>query len=204
MRGRRSVARRVASSLACAVLGATLGCTARPPAPSVAAGTLSCPYGMEGREGRCWTLPGKLTALPPPAYDPYGEIATPASVPPASATGWATLMVAFHRRVHGRFSDDYLGSLEGLPLEHAVNQGVRIALVDVAIGADGALRGLTLVRGSGVASFDRAALDAVAAGAPYEPPPAPLVRDGQVAMRWLFARPPALGCSPAHGRPLPR
>ena len=46
-----------------------------------------------------------------------------------------------------------------------------VATVTFALGADGSLLSARLSAGSGVETLDRAALDAVAASAPFPPPP---------------------------------
>lgn len=76
-----------------------------------------------------------------------------------------------------------------LPRAHALNDASLSAMVEIEIERDGRVAAVRVPGGSGVAEFDRAALEVAREAGRMPPPPAELVSDDdRVHLRWLFAR----------------
>ena len=116
---------------------------------------------------------------------------------------FAVYLVRMHNRLHPIFADEFLAWLSSLPSSDPRNQPQLVVRIEVATsGTDGHVVRMGVVRSSGVASFDAAALDAVDQAAPFVPPPADILSsDGNVYFHWEFRRDPVFACSTINARP---
>jgi TonB C terminal len=121
----------------------------------------------------------------------------------AARRHFALYLVRMHNRLHPIFAEEFLGWLDTLPSSDPRNQPELVARIEVATsGTDGHIVGMGVVRSSGVASFDAAALDAVEQAAPFGvPAPDILSSDGNVYFHWEFHRDPVYACSTINARP---
>lgn len=152
----------------------------------------ACPVGMFERSTACWTPERTRVSSVPPEYSAADGQGI--KVIPGIGPAW-DFVDGMHLRIHMQFSDRYLESLEGRPPTDPLNQGIVIATADIRIRSDGTLDDVHLARHSRLSEFDRAVLEAIARSAPFPRPPDAVLRDGTVTVRWIFARPAALGCS---------
>jgi TonB family protein len=127
------------------------------------------------------------------AFEAAGAGSPSADRLPGVADGDATLVntrafrfAAFYRRVYEAIRGEWRPNEEWDardPHDRVFGRGPRRVLVDLVLEADGRLRDARLVRGSGLDFFDREALRAVAAAAPFPNPPRALVGpDGLVVV----------------------
>jgi hypothetical protein len=118
----------------------------------------------------------------------------------ASAAPFAYYLNAMHKRIHGPFSDEALGRLDGLRPNDPLNDMTLMTNLELVIdGKTGKLVKDAVIRSSGLVGFDALALDAVTRAAPFEPAaPALWSTDGNVYVHWEFRRDPVFGCSTMH------
>jgi TonB family protein len=155
-----------------------------------------CPVGMVLGGTSCWTPKAPSFARLPQGYEAVPDERRNVRLPHEQAE----FTYAVHRRIHPRFSDTYLEGLEGLPSGDPVNRGIVFAVADIRIRGDGSLEGVQIWRSSGFVGFDGAVVTSVQEAAPYPAPPASVLHEGHVTLRWIFSRPETLGCSAAPGR----
>ena len=108
-----------------------------------------------------------------------------------------------HKRIHGPFSDEALGRLDGLRPNDPLNDMSLMTNLELVIdGKTGKVVKESVIRTSGLVGFDALALDAVTRAAPFEPASAALwSSDGNVYVHWEFRRDPVFGCSTMHAWP---
>ncbi len=131
------------------------------------------------------------------------------SVKPGNQTALNTAAVPFaaylngmHNRIHPLFADSFLGSLDGLPPSHPLNDQHLITRLEIVLTRDGQLVKMGIVKTSGVTAFDIAALDSVQRASPYGPAPTAIVSpDGRVYLHWEFHRDEVYACSTMNARP---
>lgn len=114
-----------------------------------------------------------------------------------AAISFAKYLNAMHNRIHPIFTDTYLASLDKLPKDDPRNDPKLVTRVELVISPDdGRILQLGVVRSSGVASFDTAAVDSVNSAAPFGPAtPDMASSDGKIYIHWELHRDPVLGCS---------
>jgi TonB family protein len=97
---------------------------------------------------------------------------------------------AVHAAFHARWADSFLEDCRvRLPPSHALNDRALVAQVRFSVAGDGGLREVALVKGSGNADFDAAALEVVRESTPLPEPPGEVRSDdGNVYVEWSFAR----------------
>jgi len=107
----------------------------------------------------------------------------------AARSPFSTFIVTIHNRIHPIFADDFLGSLDGLPTNHPLNDATLITRLEIVLDRDdGHVVKMGIVRTSGMTAFDVAALDSVQRASPFGKPPKAIVSpDGNVYLHW--ARP---------------
>jgi hypothetical protein len=127
-------------------------------------------------------------------------------------TALAIYANAIHRKIHPLFAEDYLATIDRLPIDHPVNRhvsppefyhsyspdevGIWTTVEVVLRGADGAIVELGVVHSSGVDEFDAAVLETFERAAPYGAPHVPaLSADGNFYLEWTFYRSPLVACS---------
>ena len=131
------------------------------------------------------------------------------SVKPGNQTALNTAQVPFasylngmHNRIHPIFADSFLGSLDGLPPNHPMNDQHLVTRLEIVLTKDGHLKKMGIVRTSGITAFDIAALDAVDRAQPFGPAPGAIVSpDGNVYLHWEFHRDEVYACSTQGARP---
>jgi TonB family protein len=116
---------------------------------------------------------------------------------------FALYLIAMHNRIHPIFADEFVAWLDTLPSSDPRNNPQLVVRIEVATGAtDGRIVRMGVVRSSGVASFDAAALDAVDQAAPFGPAVREMLSsDGNVYFHWEFHRDPIFACSTINARP---
>jgi hypothetical protein len=116
---------------------------------------------------------------------------------------FGTYLVTIHNRIHPIFAEDFLGSLDGLPSSHPMNDQALITRLEIVLNRDdGRLVKMGVVRTSGITAFDIAALDSVQRASPFGKPPKAIVSpDGNVYFHWEFHRDPVFACSTINARP---
>jgi len=116
---------------------------------------------------------------------------------------FGTYLVTIHNRIHPIFAEDFLGSLDGLPSNHPMNDLGLVTRLEIVLDRDdGHLIKMGVVRTSGITAFDIAALDSVQRASPYGKPPKAIVSpDGNVYFHWEFHRDPVFACSTINARP---
>jgi TonB family protein len=131
------------------------------------------------------------------------------SVKPGNQTALNTAQVPFasylngmHNRIHPIFADSFLGSLDGLPQNHPMNDQHLVTRLEIILTKDGHLKKMGIVRTSGITAFDIAALDAVDRAQPFGPAPGAIISpDGNVYLHWEFHRDEVYACSTMGARP---
>jgi TonB family protein len=119
-----------------------------------------------------------------------------------AAVPFATFLNGMHNRIHPIFADSFLGSLDGLPPNHPMNDQKLITRLEIVLSRDGHLVKMGIVKTSGVTAFDIAALDAVQRASPYSSAPTAIVSpDGRVYLHWEFHRDEVFACSTMNARP---
>jgi hypothetical protein len=121
----------------------------------------------------------------------------------AARSPFGTYLVTIHNRIHPIFAEDFLGSLDGLPGNHPLNDPTLITRLEIVLDRDdGHVIKMGVVRTSGITAFDIAALDAVQRSSPFGKPPKAIVSpDGNVYFHWEFHRDPVFACSTINARP---
>jgi hypothetical protein len=116
---------------------------------------------------------------------------------------FGTYLVSIHNRIHPIFAEDFLGSLDGLPTNHPMNEPTLITRLEIVLNRDdGHVIKMGVVRTSGITAFDIAALDSVQRASPFGKPPKAIVSpDGNVYFHWEFHRDPVFACSTINARP---
>jgi len=114
---------------------------------------------------------------------------------------FATYLNSMHNRIHPIFADSFLGSLDGLPASHPMNDQKLVTRLEIVLTRDGQLHHMGIVKTSGITAFDIAALDAVQRASPFGTAPSAIVSpDGRVYLHWEFHR-DDYACSTMNARP---
>jgi len=115
-------------------------------------------------------------------------------------TRWLRFVYTWHRVLHYAFAEEYLRSLDKLPVEDPLNeQSLRVDVGIVAMQATGEIAELYLRRSSGNAEFDAAALSAFLRIIPVPVPVEAASTDGRAYFVWeLYRRPSAASIPIAH------
>jgi hypothetical protein len=121
----------------------------------------------------------------------------------AARSPFGTYLVSIHNRIHPIFAEDFLGSLDGLPPNHPLNEPTLITRLEIVLDRDdGHVVKMGVTRTSGITAFDIAALDSVQRASPFGKPPKAIVSpDGNVYFHWEFHRDPVFACSTINARP---
>jgi len=129
--------------------------------------------------------------------------ASKSHIPLTALKPFAEYIVKMHNRLHPIFSDQFLASLERLPSWSPLHQKNLFTNLEIVIaGEDGRIVRLGVIRQSGLATFDAAALDSVDRAQPFGPAPESIWSyDGNVYLHWEFHRAPNLACSSLNSRP---
>jgi len=115
---------------------------------------------------------------------------------------FASYLNGMHNRIHPIFADSFLGSLDGLPVDHPMNNQHLVTRLEIVLTKEGRLKKMGVVRTSGITAFDIAALDAVDRAQPFGVAPKAIVSgDGNVYLHWEFHRDEVYACSTMGARP---
>lgn len=120
-----------------------------------------------------------------------------------AAVPFATYLNTIHNRIHPIFADNFLGSLDGLPRNHPMNDPKINTRLEIVVNPkDGRIVKMGIVKTSGITAFDVAALDSVNRAQPFGPAPSAIISaDGNVYLHWEFHRDEVFACSTMHARP---
>jgi TonB family protein len=133
-----------------------------------------------------------------------------ATVQPGNQTSLNTARAPFasylnriHNRLHEVFAFRFLGSLDNLPADHALNRrDLKTHLEIVLSREDGRVVKMGVTRASGSTAFDVGALESVQRASPFGAPPREIVSpDGNVYLHWEFHRDPIYACSTYFAHP---
>lgn len=123
---------------------------------------------------------------------------------PIGSTGitWAHYLNAWHNAIHPIFADQFLASICTRPPTDPINDGTLTARLEIAVGRDGELQRVGVVKSSGVRELDLAALESVEHVRSVGPVDAAILSDdGVVYMTWEFHRDAIFACSTMHAQP---
>ncbi len=119
-----------------------------------------------------------------------------------AAVPFASYLNAMHNRIHPIFADGFLDSLGRLPREHPLNDIKLMTTLEIVLSPQGHVVRMGVAKGSGITSFDVAALDSVQRASPFGPAPSTIVSpDGNVYLHWEFHRDEVFACSTMNARP---
>ncbi|HKE17141.1 MAG TPA: TonB family protein [Kofleriaceae bacterium] len=105
------------------------------------------------------------------------------------AAPFALYIARMHRRIHELWGFGFLEDLDKKPASNEMNDWNLWTKLEIVINNDGTVDKVNIVRGSGVLTFDVAALDTVLTAGPYEPPPEAIhSADGKTYLHWAFHR----------------
>jgi hypothetical protein len=105
------------------------------------------------------------------------------------AAPFAVYIARMHRKIHELWGFGFLESLDSKPATHPMNNWSLQTIIELAVNPDGTIDRTTIVRGSGVLTFDVAALDVIYSAGPYEAPPTAIRSpDKKTYMHWVFRR----------------
>ncbi len=139
------------------------------------------------------------------AIDSYVPTITPSAqrLLGSAVVPFATYLNGIHDRIHPIFADSYLGYLdESLPKTDPQNDQKLVTRLEVVFTDDGHIRRMGVVKTSGVAQFDAAALESFARAEPFGSTPRGIrSADGDVYIQWEFHRDEVFACSTMHARP---
>lgn len=119
-----------------------------------------------------------------------------------AAVPFAKYLNGIHNRIHPIFADAYLSTLDTRPTTDPMNDRKLFTRVEIVVGRDGFIVTMGVVKTSGLAEFDTAALDAFGRAQPFGiPPEAILSPDGKTYIHWELHRDEVFACSTMNARP---
>ncbi len=102
---------------------------------------------------------------------------------------FALYIARAHRKIHRLWGYGFLPDLDMKADSHPMNDMSLWTMLELVVSPKGALKKVTIVKTSGVLSFDVAALTTVYTSAPFPPSPRAIRSgDGNVYMHWRFHR----------------
>lgn len=105
------------------------------------------------------------------------------------AAPFALYLAKMHRNIHELWGFGFLADLDNKPASSELNDRELKVTMEIVLTPDGEVDKVTIVRPSGVLTFDVAAVDTVHAAGPYgAPPDAIRSKDGKVYLHWTFHR----------------
>jgi TonB family protein len=119
-----------------------------------------------------------------------------------AALPFASYMNEVHGRLHPWFADRFLEWVGHRPMGAPLSDSRLVARVEVAVGPDGSIAHIGVVRSSGLPAFDASALEAFARATPFPPTPQAIrSADGEVWFHWELHRDEVRACSTMNARP---
>jgi TonB family protein len=117
------------------------------------------------------------------------------------ASPFAVYISRMHNRIHEVWGFGFLADLDRKPQSNPMNDRTLAVTMEIVIAPDGEVDKVTIVRPSGVLTFDVAAVDTVMSLGPYEETPADIRSgDGKVYIHWTFHRDERM-CTPYFADP---
>jgi TonB family protein len=114
---------------------------------------------------------------------------------------FAVYIARMHNRIHEVWGFGFLADLDGKPQSNPMNNRQLAVTMEIVVAADGEVDRVTIVRPSGVLTFDVAAVDTVMSLGPYEETPSDIRSgDGKVYIHWTFHRDERM-CTPYFADP---
>ncbi len=105
------------------------------------------------------------------------------------AAPFALYIARMHRRIHELWGFGFLEELDSKSSSHEMNNWNLATKLEIVINPNGSIDKMTIVKPSGILSFDVAALDVIDTAGPYETTPTKIRSpDGKVYMHWSFHR----------------
>ena len=102
---------------------------------------------------------------------------------------FAAYIAEMHRSIHKLWAFGFLTELDGKSSSNPLNDLERWVQLEVVVTGGGEVEKVSIVRPSGLAHFDAAAIDAVMASSPFRAPPEAIKSvDGKVYLDWRFHR----------------
>lgn len=102
---------------------------------------------------------------------------------------FALYIARAHRKIHKLWGFGFLVDLDNKPDRQPMNDMKLWTMVEMVLLPDGKVDKATIVRPSGILTFDVAALDTVFSASPYPPAPRAIrSSDGKVYLHWRFHR----------------
>ena len=94
-----------------------------------------------------------------------------------------------HEKIHALFADGFLASLTSLDPNDPLNNMELVTLMEFEILADGKINEVHVLRTSGIAVFDAAAVHALYGASPFLAPPKEILSwNDRAYFRWAFNR----------------
>jgi TonB family protein len=117
------------------------------------------------------------------------------------AAPFAVYIARMHRRIHELWAFGFVDDLDGKSATNPMNNRQLEVGLEIVVNADGSVDKATIIKPSGVLTFDVAAIDTVYSAGPFEETPA-VIRsgDGRLYLHWTFHRDERL-CSPYFADP---
>lgn len=118
------------------------------------------------------------------------------------AAPFALYIARMHREIHRRWGFGFLSDMESSKsADNPMNDMSLVTMLEIVILPNGAIDKMTIVRHSGLLTFDVAALSVVDESGPFESTPEKIRSpDGKVYMHWSFHRGPRQ-CGTFNARP---
>ncbi|MSP15329.1 MAG: TonB family protein [Myxococcales bacterium] len=114
---------------------------------------------------------------------------------------FGVFVARMHNRIHEIWGFGFISDLDGKAYANPMNDRALEVKLEIVVLPDGTVEGVTIVRPSGVLTFDVAAVDTVMSAGPYSAPPREILSgDGKVYLHWTFHRDERL-CSPYFADP---
>src|SRR5262249_40443141 len=117
------------------------------------------------------------------------------------AAPFAVFIARMHRKIHELWGFGFLEDLDGKPNSNPMNDRELEVTLEIVLNSDGTLDKATIVKPSGILTFDVAAIDTVQNAGPFEAPPEAIKSgNGKVYLHWTFHR-DERQCSPYFADP---
>jgi TonB family protein len=102
---------------------------------------------------------------------------------------FAVYIARMHNRIHELWGFGFLADLDGKPQSNPMNDRKLEVTLEIVITPEGEVEKVTIVKPSGISTFDISAVDVVESAGPYSATPQDIRSgDGKVYMHWTFHR----------------
>jgi TonB family protein len=105
------------------------------------------------------------------------------------AAPFAAFIARMHRNIHELWGFGFLEDLDRKSMGDPMNNLQLMTKLEIVLNGDGTIDKITVVRASGIVSFDVAAIDAVYSAGPFADPPREIRSgNGKIYVHWSFHR----------------